>query len=51
MCMIMSVCGIEDIYMNKIGEFLPNDFFFLLSGFGLFCYLKTNKAELREWSH
>ncbi|MCC0655331.1 MULTISPECIES: BtrH N-terminal domain-containing protein [unclassified Clostridioides] len=40
--------GIEDIYMNKMGESLPNDFFFLLSGFGSFCYLKTNKKELKR---
>ncbi|MCC0637474.1 BtrH N-terminal domain-containing protein [Clostridioides sp. ES-S-0001-02] len=40
--------GIEDIYMNKMGESLPNDFFFLLSGFGSFCYLKTNKKELKK---
>lgn len=40
--------GIEDIYMNKTGESLPNDFFFLLSGFGSFCYIKTNKSELKR---
>lgn len=40
--------GIEDIYMNKMGESLPNDFFFLLSAFGSFCYLKTNKKELKR---
>ncbi|MGO0882631.1 BtrH N-terminal domain-containing protein [Clostridioides difficile] len=40
--------GIEDIYMNKMGESLPNDFFFLLSGFGSFCYLRTNKKELKR---
>lgn len=40
--------GIEDIYMNKTGESLPNNFFFLLSGFGSFCYLKTQKAELKR---
>lgn len=40
--------GIEDLYMNKTGECLPNDFFFLLSGFGSFCYMKTDKAELKR---
>lgn len=40
--------GIEDIYMNKTGECLPGNFFFLLSGFGSFCYLKTQKAELKR---
>ncbi len=40
--------GIEDIYMKKTGETLPENFFFLLSGFGSFCYLKTNKAELKR---
>lgn len=40
--------GIEDIYMNKTGESLPSSFFFILSGFGSFCYLKTQKAELKR---
>lgn len=40
--------GIEDIYMNKTGEFLPNNFFFVLSGLGSFCYLKTQKSELKR---
>ena len=40
--------GIEDIYINKTGESLPNSFFFLLSGFGSFCYLKTEKADLKR---
>ncbi|MCC0632337.1 MULTISPECIES: BtrH N-terminal domain-containing protein [unclassified Clostridioides] len=40
--------GIEDIYMNKMDESLPNDFFFLLAGFGSFCYLRTNKKELKR---
>lgn len=40
--------GIEDIYMNKTGQCLPNNFFFLLSGVGSFCYLKTPKAELKR---
>lgn len=40
--------GIEDIYMKQTGESLPDNFFFLLSGFGSFCYLKTEKAELKR---
>lgn len=40
--------GIEDIYMNKTGECLPDNFFFLLSGFGSFCYLKAPKSELKR---
>ncbi|WP_160680500.1 BtrH N-terminal domain-containing protein [Clostridium sp. C8-1-8] len=40
--------GIEDIYMSKTGESLPNNFFFSLSSFGSFCYLKTKKAELKR---
>ena len=40
--------GIEDIYMNKTGEYLPNNFFFTLAAFGSFCYLKTQKAELKR---
>lgn len=41
--------GIEDIYMNKTGEFLPNNYFFTLASFGSFCYLKTQKAEIKRW--
>ncbi len=40
--------GIEDIYMNKTGESLPSNFFFVLSWFGSFCYLKTDKSELKR---
>lgn len=40
--------GVEDIYMNKTGESLPENFFFVLSGVGSFCYLKTDKAELKR---
>ncbi|QAA32208.1 BtrH N-terminal domain-containing protein [Clostridium manihotivorum] len=40
--------GIEDIYMNKTGESLPDNFFFTLASFGSFCYLKTKKAELKR---
>lgn len=40
--------GIEDIYIEKTNENLPENFFFLLSGFGSFCYLKTNKSDLKR---
>ena len=40
--------GIEDIYMNKTGECLPDHFFFTLAGLGSFCYLKTQKSELKR---
>lgn len=41
--------GIEDLYMNQTGEeSLPEAFFFLLSGFGSFCYLKTEKDRLKR---
>lgn len=40
--------GIEDLYMNQTGECLPESFFFILSSFGSFCYLKTPKAELKR---
>lgn len=40
--------GIEDLYINKIGECFLNDFFFLLLGFGLFCYMKINKVDLKR---
>lgn len=40
--------GIEDIYMDKTGEQLPEGFFFSLAKFGTFCYLKTPKAERKR---
>lgn len=40
--------GIEDLYMNKTGESLPNLFFFVLSGVGSFSYLRTDKSELKR---
>lgn len=40
--------GIEDLYMNQTGETLPGNFFLLLSGFGSFCYLKTNNSPLKR---
>jgi hypothetical protein len=40
--------GIEDLYMRDTGEMLPPSFFFVLASFGSFCYLKTNKAELKR---
>lgn len=40
--------GIEDIYMNKTGEKLPSQFFFAMSGFCSFAYIKTNKADIKR---
>lgn len=40
--------GIEDLYISGTKESLPPSFFFVLSGFGSFCYMKTNKAELKR---
>lgn len=40
--------GIEDLYIGTTKETLPPSFFFILSGFGSFCYMKTNKAELKR---
>lgn len=40
--------GIEDLYINKTGEKLPPMFFFALASFGAFCYMKTEKAELKR---
>lgn len=40
--------GIEDLYISGTKETLPPSFFFILSGFGSFCYMKTNKAELKR---
>lgn len=40
--------GIEDLYIQSTGEILPPNFFFVLSGFGSFCYMKTPKAELKR---
>ncbi len=40
--------GIEDIYMNKTKEILPDNFFFILASFGSFCYLKTNQSDIKR---
>lgn len=40
--------GIEDLYMEKTNEKLPSNFFFALSGFGEFCYLKTDKSYYKR---
>lgn len=40
--------GIEDIYMNKTGEKIPDQFFFAMSGFCSFAYIKTNKAVTKR---
>lgn len=40
--------GIEDLYIGSTNETLPPSFFFVLSGFGSFCYMKTSKAKLKR---
>lgn len=40
--------GIEDLYIRDTGETLPPSFFFILSGFGSFCYMKTPKSDLKR---
>ena len=40
--------GIEDLYIRDTGENLPPSFFFSLSSFGTFCYMKTPKSELKR---
>ncbi len=40
--------GIEDLYIRDTGQKLPPSFFFSLSSFGSFCYMKTNKAEIKR---
>lgn len=40
--------GIEDLYIQNTKETLPPSFFFVLSSFGSFCYMKTNKEELKR---
>ncbi len=40
--------GIEDLYTRDTGEILPPSFFFILSAFGSFCYMKTPKSDLKR---
>lgn len=40
--------GIEDLYIRDTGEKLPPSFFFVLSAFGSFCYMKTPKSDLKR---
>lgn len=40
--------GIEDLYERKMGEEVPDYFFFCLSGIGNFVYLKFDKGRLRR---
>lgn len=40
--------GIEDLYIQDTGEILPPSFFFVLSAFGSFCYMKTPKSDLKR---
>lgn len=40
--------GIEDLYIQDTKEELPPSFFFSLSSFGSFCYMKTPKSDLKR---
>lgn len=40
--------GIEDLYIRDTGEKLPPSFFFSISSFGSFCYMKTPKSDLKR---
>ncbi len=40
--------GIEDLYIQRTGQTLPPSFFFVLAGLGSFCYMKTEKSELKR---
>lgn len=40
--------GIEDLYIRNTAEKLPPSFFFVLAGFGTFCYMKTEKDEIKR---
>ncbi len=40
--------GIEDLYTRDTGEKLLPNFFFSLSSFGSFCYMKTPKSDLKR---
>ncbi len=40
--------GIEDLYMAQSKEQLPPNLFFVLAGFGSFCYRRTDKDELKR---
>ncbi len=40
--------GIEDLYVQKSGEWIPKQFFFTLSGKGNFTYLKSNTDAVKR---
>ena len=40
--------GIEDLYIQDTVEKLPPSFFFTLSSFGSFCFMKTPKSDLKR---
>lgn len=40
--------GIEDLYIQETQEQLPPKLFFSLSSFGSFCYMKTEKSDLKR---
>ena len=40
--------GIEDIYVNKTKQKIPEQFFFSMSGFCSFAYIKSNKSDIKR---
>ncbi len=42
--------GIEDLYLTKTGEAIPNFFFFAMAGIGNFIYLRTPKSAVKRWA-
>lgn len=40
--------GIEDIYINKTKEKIPDQFFFSMSSFCSFAYIKSNKSDIKR---
>ncbi len=40
--------GIEDLYQTRLGEDIPDYFFFCLSGIGKFVYLKFSNGNMRR---
>ena len=40
--------GVEDLYIRDTGETLSPKFFYVLSSFGSFCYMKKPKAKLKR---
>lgn len=42
--------GIEDLYLTKTGETIPDFFFFAMAGIGNFIYLRTPKSAVKRWA-